>query len=117
MDQIYGIGLYVVSLLTFGGIYAILALGLNVQWGFTGMFNAGIAGFFAIGAYSSALLTTKLSGYHLGGFDLPVVVGLIVAMIAAAIVAYAVARICIGLRSDYLAIASLGVAEIIRLVV
>ena len=116
MDQIYGIGLYVVSLLTFGGIYAILALGLNVQWGFTGMFNAGIAGFFAIGAYTSALLTTTLSEYHLGGFDLPVIVGLIVAMVAAAIVAYGVARICIGLRSDYLAIATLGIAEIIRLI-
>jgi branched-chain amino acid transport system permease protein len=116
MDQLYGIGLYVVSLLTFGGIYAVMALGLNVQWGFTGMFNAGIAGFFVIGAYTSALLTTQLSEYHLGGLDLPVFVGLIVAMIAAAVVAYGVARICIGLRSDYLAIATLGIAEIIRLV-
>ncbi len=48
MDQAYGIFLYVVSLLTMGGIYAILALGLNIQFGFTGLFNAGIAGFFAV---------------------------------------------------------------------
>jgi branched-chain amino acid transport system permease protein len=116
MDQLYGIGLYVVSLLTFGGIYAVLALGLNVQWGFTGMFNAGIAGFFAIGAYTGAILTTALSERHLGGFDLPVVVGLIAAMLAAAVVAYGVARLCAGLRSDYLAIATLGIAEIIRLI-
>ena len=51
-QQLYGISLYVVSLLTMGGIYAILALGLNIQWGFTGLFNAGIAGFFVIGAYT-----------------------------------------------------------------
>jgi len=116
MDHLYGIGLYVVSLLTFGGVYAILALGLNVQWGFTGMFNAGVAGFFVIGAYASALLTTRLSEYHLGGFDLPVIVGLVAAMLAAAVVGYGVARLCSGLRSDYLAIATLGIAEIIRLI-
>ncbi|MGI9509511.1 MAG: ABC transporter permease subunit, partial [Geminicoccaceae bacterium] len=69
MDQLYGIGLYVISLLTFGGIYAVMALGLNVQWGFTGMFNAGIAGFFAVGAYTSAMLTTAASERHLGGLD------------------------------------------------
>ncbi len=82
MDQLYGIGLYVISLLTFGGIYAVMTLGLNVQWGFTGMFNAGIAGFFAIGAYTSAMLTTAASERHLGGLDLPFVVGFIAAMIA-----------------------------------
>ncbi|MGI9433695.1 MAG: branched-chain amino acid ABC transporter permease [Geminicoccaceae bacterium] len=116
MDQIYGIGLYAISLLTFGGIYAVMALGLNVQWGFTGMFNAGIAGFFVIGAYVSALLTTAFSERHLGGLELPVVFGLIAAMIGAGIVAYGVARICIRLRSDYLAIATLGIAEIFRLI-
>ena len=42
MDQLYGYGLYVISLLTMGGIYAVLTLGLNVQWGFTGLFNAGV---------------------------------------------------------------------------
>ncbi|MEM8951770.1 MAG: branched-chain amino acid ABC transporter permease [Pseudomonadota bacterium] len=116
MEQMYGISLYVISLLTFGGIYAVMALGLNVQWGFTGMFNAGIAGFFAIGAYTSAMLTTAYSERHLGGLDLPVVVGLIAAMITSGIVAYGVAKICIRLRSDYLAIATLGIAEIFRLI-
>ena len=116
MEQMYGIGLYVISLLTFGGIYAVMALGLNVQWGFTGMFNAGIAGFFAIGAYTSAMLTTAYSERHLGGLDLPVVFGLVAAMITSGIVAYGVAKICIRLRSDYLAIATLGIAEILRLI-
>ena len=40
------------------GIYAIFTLGLNVHWGYTGLFNIGVAGFFALGAYTSALLTT-----------------------------------------------------------
>ncbi len=111
----YGIGLYVISLITFGGIYAVMALGLNVQWGFTGMFNAGIAGFFAVGAYTSAILTTASSARHVGGLDLPVVVGLIAAMVTAGIIAWGVARICIRLRADYLAIATLGIAEILRL--
>ena len=115
MDQLYGISLYVISLLTFGGIYAVLALGLNIQWGFTGMFNAGIAGFFAVGAYTSALLTTAASERHIGGLDLPIIVGYIAAMIVAGIIAYGVAKICIRLRSDYLAIATLGIAEILRL--
>ena len=71
MEQSYGIFLYVISLATMGGIYAILTLGLNIQWGFTGLFNVGIAGFFAIGAYVSAILTTPDTTRHLGGFELP----------------------------------------------
>ncbi|HSA81869.1 MAG TPA: branched-chain amino acid ABC transporter permease [Geminicoccaceae bacterium] len=115
MDQAYGIFLYVVSLLTVGGIYAVLALGLNIQWGFTGLFNAGIAGFFAVGAYVAAILTTGPSERHLGGLDLPVAAGLAAAMLASGLVAWGIGRICIRLRSDYLAIATLGIAEILRL--
>ena len=112
----YGWGMYLVSLLTMGGLYAVLALGLNIQWGFTGLFNAGIAGFFAIGAYASAILTTPESPNHLGGFDLPVPVGLAGAMVAAGLIAWPIGRICLRLRSDYLAIATIGIAEILRLV-
>ena len=53
--------------------YAIMCLGLNVQWGQTGLFNVGIAGFVAIGAYVSALLTTPDTIGRFGGFDLPIV--------------------------------------------
>ena len=116
MEQLYGIFLYAVFLLTMGGIYAVLALGLNIQWGFTGLFNAGVGGFFAIGAYASAILTSAASTRHLGGFDLPIPAGICAAMIASALVAWGVGRICIRLRSDYLAIATLGIAEILRLV-
>ncbi|HEU0222015.1 MAG TPA: branched-chain amino acid ABC transporter permease, partial [Paracoccaceae bacterium] len=111
-----GYALYLVTLLTAGGIYAILALGLNLQWGFTGLFNAGIAGFFAVGAYTSAILTSPESPYIIGGFGQPIVVGCAAAMLTAAAVAWAIGKICIRLRSDYLAIATIGIAEILRLI-
>ena len=114
--QLYGYGLYVVSLLTMGGIYALLSLGLNVQWGFAGLFNVGIAGFFGIGAYASALMTTAPSARHLGGYEMPYAVGFVVAMLIAGVIAYAVGKVCLRLRSDYLAIATIGIAEIFRLI-
>jgi branched-chain amino acid transport system permease protein len=116
MEQYYGYFIYALSLLTMGGIYSVMALGLNVQWGFTGLFNAGIAGFFAIGAYTQALLTTPIYRDHLGGYEWPIPLAMLTAMLLSAIVAWAIARICIRLRSDYLAIATIGIAEIIRLV-
>jgi len=116
MDAWVGGMNYAVSLLTVGGIYAVVALGLNVQWGFTGLFNAGIAGFYAIGAYVSAILTTPDSASHLGGFGLPFPLGWLGAMLAAGILAWGVGVVCIRLRSDYLAIATIGIAEILRLV-
>ena len=115
-DSMFGLMMYFVALLTMGGIYSVLCLGLNIQWGFTGLFNAGIAGFFAIGAYSSALLTAPPTPNHIGGFDLPIPIGLLAAMVFSGIVAYAVGRICLRLRSDYLAMATIGIAEILRLV-
>ena len=88
MDQFYGIFLYVLSLLTMGGIYATLTLGLNIQWGFTGLFNAGIAGFFAVGAYTAAILTTPESARHLGGYDMPVILAAVIAMIFSAAIGW-----------------------------
>ncbi len=116
MDQLYGYGLYLVSLLTMGGIFAVVALGLNVQWGFAGLFNAGIAGFFGIGAYTAAILTTAPSAKNLGGYEMPYVVGFLAAMGISGIIAYFVGKICLRLRSDYLAIATIGIAEIARLI-
>ena len=101
----------------FIGIYALLSLGLNIQWGLGGLFNAGIAGFFAIGAYASAILTGPAVDGRLGGFELPVVVGWIGAVIAAMLVAWPIEKVCSKLRSDYLAIATIGIAEVIRLVI
>jgi len=112
-----GLALYALSLLTIGGVYAVISLGLNVQWGFTGLFNAGIAGFFAVGAYTSAILTTPPHYDHLGGFDLPVPVGLAAAMVASGLIAIPIGWLTVTLRSDYLAIATIGIAEILRLIV
>lgn len=108
---------YAVFMAIFVCIYALLALGLNIQWGFTGLFNAGVAGFFAVGAYTSAILTSPAVAGRIGGFDLPAPVGWIAAMAVAGLIAWPIGRICLRLRSDYLAIATIGVAEIIRLVI
>lgn len=112
-----GLLFYGVSFLIAGGIYAILCLALNIQWGLGGLFNAGIAGFFAVGAYTSAIFTTQVSEKHLGGFGLPVPVGLLAAAVLAGATGWLVAKICIRLKSDYLAMASIGIAEILRLVI
>ncbi|MDP4063387.1 hypothetical protein IMCC1933_10070 [Rhodobacteraceae bacterium IMCC1933] len=116
MEAYLGYFLYFLSLATVGGIYAIFALGLNVQWGFAGLFNVGIVGFAAVGAYTYALLTTAESTFHYGGLDLPLPVGMFVAMVASAVIAGVIGLICIRLRSDYLAIATIGIAEIIKLI-
>jgi branched-chain amino acid transport system permease protein len=113
---------YLVSLLIMGGIYAVFALGLNVQWGYTGLFNIGIAGFFAIGAYTSALITTPMpegvyASYveQLVGLNLPFPFGLLGAAVVSGIIALAVGIPTLRLREDYLAIATIGIAEAIRL--
>lgn len=107
---------YPVYLAIFICIYGCLALGLNVQWGFAGLFNSGVAGFFAIGAYTSAILTSPASVGRLGGFDLPVPVGMAGAMVITALAAWPIGKICLRFRSDYLAIVTIGLAEAIRLV-
>lgn len=165
--------------------YAIIALGLTIQWGYAGLFNAGIMGFIAMGAFITMLISyptnadfwnsdlpgelgavffklliglgliwgsTKLSRWgvtqkwqrlitvmliaivyvffmaslspvaadiekqagFIGGFGLPVWLGWLVGGAAAGLIAYGVGHICLGLRSDYLAIATLGIAEIIK---
>ena len=165
--------------------YAILALGLNIQWGYAGLFNVGIMGFVAAGAAASMIVSfpanpdfwnsqgpamlvwfvvklvlsialivcanlshrigagprlkplliaiaiafawIMLSAHMdamaheieskatwMGGFGLPVFVGWFVAAIVAGLIAWFVGKICLGLRSDYLAIATLGFAQIIK---
>lgn len=111
-----GLLLYGVAVLTMGGIYAILALGLNVQWGFTGLFNLGVAGFFAVGAYGSAIVTSPAVEGRLGGFEMPVALGLVAGGAIAAAVAWPIGRLTLRLKADYLAIGTIGIAEILRLV-
>ena len=171
------------GLLNMGLISAIMALGVNIQWGYAGLFNTGILGFVALGglapvlvsmppvpgafaaggwrllgAFALAALVIALAvqikrrmagrkmavaqehwliiGYYayravldpavaaieainpsgagyLGGLGLPVLLSWPVGMVFAAIAAWAVGKISLGLRSDYLAIATLGIAQII----
>lgn len=101
--------------LTMALTYAIMCLGLNVQWGQTGLFNVGIAGFVAIGAYVSALLTTPDAADRFGGFGLPIVAGWLGAALAAGLVAFLIGALTIRLRADYLAIATFGVAVAVQL--
>ena len=98
------------------GVNAIACLGLNLQWGQTGLFNVGIAGFIAIGAYTSALLTTPATDAHLGGFHLPIIVGWLGAMVVSGAASFLVGAATLRLRSDYLAITTFGVAVAVELV-
>ena len=106
---------YPLFFLNLVGIYAVPVLGLNMQWCMSGQFNIGIAGFFAVGAYTSAILTTGPSDNWLGGFDLPFLAGIAGAVIVTIPIAWVIGRITARLRTDYLAIATIGIAEIIRL--
>jgi len=99
---------YILFIATIGGIYALLALALNLIWGGTGMVNLGLAGFFAVGAYASALLTT--AGHA------PIPLGWAVAPIAGGATGLVVVLSTTRLREDYLAIVTLGFAEVVRLV-
>jgi len=114
--ELGGLLTFLVFFLTLAGIYAVMSLGLNVQWGFGGQFNIGIAGFWAVGSYTAAILATGPSEFHLGGFGLPFVVGLVAAGALSALLALLVGLLCVNLRTDYLAIATIGIAEIVRLV-
>src|SRR5438128_180038 len=97
-------------------ILAVLTLGLNLQWGFTGLFNAGVVGFYAIGAYTHAILTAAPQAQYVGNLGLPWLVGVLAAMAATALASWLIGLVTIRLRGDYLAIATFGVAVSIQLV-
>lgn len=112
MIDLLGYGAFFLSMAL---TYAIICLGLNVQWGQTGLFNVGVAGFVAIGAYASALLTTPDAPDRLGCFGLPIFAGWIGAALAAGLASLLVGALTVRLRADYLAIATFGVAVMVQL--
>ena len=97
-------------------VLGIMALGLNLQWGYTGLFNAGVVGFYAIGAYTHAILITAPRPELIGNLGLPWIVGIFGAMAASAFAAWVIGLATIRLRDDYLAIATFGIATTIQLV-
>jgi branched-chain amino acid transport system permease protein len=91
------------------GIYIILSVSLNLINGYTGQFSLGHAGFMAIGAYASAVLTTN--------FQVPFLLALIAGGLAAAFLGFLIGLPTLRLSGDYLAIATLGLGEIIRITI
>jgi ABC-type branched-subunit amino acid transport system permease subunit len=96
-------------------VYAMLVLALNLHWGNTGLFNIGVAGFVAVGIYTFAMLTAPPTGTP-PGLGLPLPVGIVGGMLAAAIVGLVVSLPALRLDADYFAIVTLAFSEIIRLV-
>jgi branched-chain amino acid transport system permease protein len=99
---------YQVQILSFIGIFTILAISLDIINGYTGQFSLGHAGFMAVGGYVAAYLTF----YHQMNFFLATLIGATVAAVFGLIIGIPTLR----LRGDYLAIATLGFAEIIRVI-
>ena len=100
---------YWLGVATLVGIYMIAVLGVSILCGFTGMFSMGHAGFMAIGAYTSALITIH--------YDVPIFVGVIAGMIAASILGMIVSYPTLKLRDDYFIIVTLGIGEAIKLII
>lgn len=111
------------GLLTLALIYGLLALGLNVQYGYTGLLNFGHVAFFAAGAFTSAIVTLPPAGsdaylaagarYEVG-LGQPFIVGLLLAGVAGGLLALLIGLTSIRLSSHYLAIATFAMAEIFR---
>ncbi len=116
MADLSGYATYGSFFLVIALINAIAVLGLNLQWGQTGLFNVGVAAFVAIGAYTSALLTTPAGAGHAAGYGLPIFVGWLGAMAAAGGASLLVGLMTLRLRADYLAITTFGVAVTVGLV-
>lgn len=98
---------YWVDVLNSVGLYALLALSLNLILGDAGLFNMGHAAFYAVGAYVAAILNTR--------YQIPILWALPVAGLTAAVFAGLVARPVIHLRGDYLLIVTIGMGEIVRI--
>jgi branched-chain amino acid transport system permease protein len=97
---------YLLDTLIYIGIYAILAISLNLEAGYTRLMNFGKVAFFAIGAYTSALLSIAGATF---------IVGLIAGIFLSALFGFLVALPALRLRADYLAIVTLSFGEILRL--
>ena len=116
MPDLLGLLSYGTFFLVFATIYGLVVLGLNLQWGFTGLFNVGVAGFVAIGAYTSALLTAPDYPDQIGGLGLPIPLGWLGAMATSGLAAFIVGVAALRLRHDYLAITTFGIAVTLQLV-
>lgn len=108
------LGEFLSQVLVFVGLFTLMGLGLNLEVGFAGLLDLGFVAFFAIGAYTVALLTTpeQYALAHLS-FWAAVPIAVLVSLLAGVFFGLPI----LGIRGDYLAIATLGFGEIIRLLV
>ena len=126
IENINGTQSMAVTVLQKGAVYALIAVSMNLLNGFTGLFSLGQAGFMLVGAYSYAILTIPMAKraavyqYYDGGwvqFTIGFLPALLIAGVVAAIFAALIGMPVLRLKGDYLAIATLGFAEIIRAIV
>ena len=119
---------YAISIIEKSLIYAVVALSMNIVTGFTGLFSLGQAGFMALGAYTTAILTIPVASrpnvYYMNGIlptlenvIVPIPIALILGGVVAGLFAALIGIPVLRLKSDYLAIATLGFSEIIRAVI
>lgn len=99
---------YILGILILSGINLVAVLGLSILTGFTGLFSFGHAGFMAIGAYISAIVTARMG--------LPFLVGFAAAGLGAGIVSLGLGRLTLNLKGDYFCIATMGFGEAVRLI-
>ncbi|WP_373530105.1 branched-chain amino acid ABC transporter permease [Nostoc sp.] len=99
---------YLIFLAISTAIFALFALGLNLQWGFTGLINFGHIAFMTLGAYTTVLLSLK---------GVPLLISALAGAIVAALLGLLIGFATLRLREDYLAIVTIGTGELIRLVV
>ena len=116
----------IVKVLQKGCVYAIVVVSMNLLNGFTGLFSLGQAGFMLIGAYMYAIFSVDdasremvygFSGTPLIQFRLPILAAILLAGVCAAVFAFLIGLPVLKLKSDYLAIATLGFAEILRTII
>lgn len=119
---------YLITIIEKSLVYAVVALSMNLVVGFTGLFSLGQAGFMATGAYITAIFTIPIkfreSIYYAKGINtvlsnisLPIPIAIILGGLVAALIAAIIGVPILKLKSDYLAIATLGLSEIIRAVI
>lgn len=108
----------IANLTFFIGVFGMLALALNLHWGYTGLFNIGIVGFMGIGIYVTAFVSkppvAQGGAAQVGGLGLPLGVGVVAGVLAAGFFGFLVALPALRLRADYLAIVTVAFSEIVR---
>ena len=103
--------------LFFSAVYAMAVLALNLHWGYTGVFNIGVAGFMAVGYYVTAIASTPVDagGSAVPGLGLPLSIGIVLGVLAASLAGLVAALPALRLKADYFAIVTVALSEIIRI--